>query len=194
MQNNKLLTKIFYSIKFINYNKIRKKLQNYFKKEMTMFILFIILALNLFTVHSQSIQETQQKQSCGKECTFIVTNSSKITFTVNKEIELTNELKQVKEDITEIVINGELTTYFDGFYNFFTNVNSVEFHIQKIPDTLFYNSPIKTVLIGEEVEEIQHNAFDNCKFLQTIQFSNTSKLKSIEEYAFKKCVDRKAHV
>ena len=104
----------------------------------------------------------------------------------------TNQINIVN-DTNEIRISGEGSIKQNDFKEYKNEIKKVilENKITLIGKGSFSNSKIKEIIIGKDVESIEQRAFENCQTLEKVTFNSNSKLKTINDYAFRNCINLK---
>lgn len=145
----------------------------------------------------------------GKEAFSDVTSLETVNFPENSKLKIIKKKAFSESEIKSFTITSEVEK-IDGIFNFVCNLNKFFIpHInqnikfldseEKIvvgkSDTssttydvlLFACRDIEKAFIPSSIKEISRNAFDDCKKLKIVEFSENSQLHTIGSHAFAKC-------
>ncbi|MBR6916705.1 MAG: leucine-rich repeat protein [Clostridia bacterium] len=96
------------------------------------------------------------------------------------------------DEITSVVIGGDIFEIGDGAFNLFSNLKSVSFsedsHLQYIDNGAFSHcASLEAINIPSGVVSIGEYAFGQCEKMTSVSFAADSELRSIGEGAFCRC-------
>ena len=146
-----------------------------------MIIFNIILLINL--IHAE--------EYCGTSCSYSIPEK---ILTV--EIGWISKIQKFdgSEVIETIKITGNTqfhSTSLSEVLKQFPSVYEVIINSEIIPMGFVANTKIRKITIGKDVERIEERAFENCQTLESVTFNSNSKLSTINDYAFRNCINLK---
>lgn len=109
---------------------------------------------------------------------------SSITKIGNYSFDRCSNLKEVIfEDVDSITSIGEYAFSQCGITSFTISKN-----LNKLENAIFYSSDLESIIIPNNIEIIENNAFSHCSNLKEIEFEENSKLTKIGQNAFNQSI------